>query len=64
MNKTEYISPTVTVRRSQLRSSLLAGSSAGLSNGKAIKTIGLGDATLTGSGKSGLVTQDNSLFAW
>ncbi|MBO4663599.1 MAG: hypothetical protein J5663_04195 [Bacteroidaceae bacterium] len=63
MNKKEYMSPSVTLRHSQLRASLLAGSGANLSNGKNVNAKGLG-GNLTGGGSDKKVTGLDSMLAW
>ena len=63
MNKKEYMSPSVTLRHSQLRASLLAGSGANLSNGKKVSTEGL-NGNLTGNGKNNNITGLDPMFAW
>lgn len=63
MNKKEYMSPSVTLRHSQLRASLLAGSGANLSNGKKVNAKGL-DGNLTGGGSDKKVTGLDPMLAW
>ena len=63
MNKKEYMSPSVTLRHSQLRASLLAGSGVNLSNGKNVNAKGL-DGNLTGNGKNNNITGLDPMFAW
>ena len=63
MNKKEYMSPSVTLRHSQLRTSLLAGSGANLSNGKKVSTEGL-NGNLTGGGSDKKVTGLDPMMAW
>ena len=63
MNKKEYMSPSVTLRHSQLRASLLAGSGANLSNGKKDNAKGL-DGNLPGGGSDKKVTGLDPMLAW
>ena len=63
MNKKEYMSPSVTLRHSQLRASLLAGSGANLSNGKNVNAKGL-NGNLTGGGSDKKITGIDPMLAW
>lgn len=63
MNKKEYMSPSVTLRHSQLHASLLAGSGATLSDGTNITTQGL-NGNLTGNGVGKKITSFDSMSAW
>ena len=63
MNKKEYMSPSVTLRHSQLRASLLAGSGVNLSSGKNVNAKGL-NGNLTGGGSEKKVTGLDPMLAW
>ncbi len=63
MNKKEYMSPSVTLRHSQLHASLLAGSGVNLSNGKNVNAKGL-NGNLTGGGSDKKVTGLDPMLAW